>query len=188
MLRAVPQPHSCHQDRVDMKFCDSRRLQARSHAIIPGGAQTHGAETHALAAAWETLNIYPRSNVVERLYRQGERLRAGINQCIVRHQLAGQFEVLGRPCNLNYATRNKEGRPSQAFRTLFLQELIRGGIIAPSFVVSFSHSDEDIDRTIDVVDQALGIYSRALADGVEKYSLGRPVKPVNRKYNSMVRQ
>jgi glutamate-1-semialdehyde 2,1-aminomutase len=144
---------------------------------------THGAETHALAAAWETLNVYRRCNVVESLRRQGERLRAGINECIARHRIAGQFEVQGRPCNLIYVTKGTDGQPSQAFRTLFLQELIRRGIIAPSFVVSFSHSDEDIDRTIEVVDQALGVYTRALADSVDKYLLGRPVKPVNRRYN-----
>ena len=33
------------------------------------------------------------------------------------------------------------------FRSLFMQELIRRGAIGPSFVVSFSHSDADIDRT-----------------------------------------
>jgi glutamate-1-semialdehyde 2,1-aminomutase len=144
---------------------------------------THGAETHTLAAAWETLRVYRQSNVVEQLYRQGERLRIGVNQCILRHRIGGQFEVQGRACNLIYVTKDTDSERSQAFRTLFLQELIRGGIIAPSFVVSFSHSDEDIDRTIDVVDKALGIYAKALADGVDKYLLGRPVKPVNRRYN-----
>ena len=144
---------------------------------------THGAETHALAAAWETLNIYRRCNVVEHLYGKGRRLREGINDCIVRHRIAGQFELLGRPCNLIYRTNGTDGRPSQAFRTLFLQELIRGGIMAPSFVVSFSHSDQDIDRTIDVVERALGVYAKALAEGVDKYLLGRPVKPVNRRFN-----
>jgi glutamate-1-semialdehyde 2,1-aminomutase len=144
---------------------------------------THGAETHALAAAWETLHVYRRSNVVEQLYRQGERLRTGIQQCVSRHKIGGQFEVQGRPCNLIYVTKDADGERSQAFRTLFLQELIREGIIAPSFVVSFSHSDEDIDRTIEVVDRALGVYAAALADGVDKYLLGRPVKPVNRRFN-----
>lgn len=144
---------------------------------------THGAETHTLAAAWETLNVYRRCNVVELLYRQGERLRAGIDECILRHGIESQFEVRGRPCNLIYVTKDADGERSQAFRTLFLQELIRGGIIAPSFVVSFSHSDADIDRTIDVVDRALGVYARALQDGVEKHLIGRPVKPVNRRYN-----
>ena len=144
---------------------------------------THGAETHSLAAAWETLNVYRRENVVEQLYRQGERLRTGVNQSISRHGIGGQFELQGRACNLIYITKDTDSERSQGFRTLFLQELIRGGIIAPSFVVSFSHSDDDIDRTIDVVDQALGVYAKALTDGVEKHLQGRPVKPVNRKYN-----
>jgi glutamate-1-semialdehyde 2,1-aminomutase len=144
---------------------------------------THGAETHALAASLETIRIFREQNVVEFLWTQGERLRSGIDQCIGRHGITRYFEISGRPCNLIYQTRDKGGRPSQLFRTLFLQELIRGGIIAPSFVVSFSHSDEDIDRTIGVVDRALDVYAKALDGGVEKYLTGRPVKPVNRKFS-----
>jgi glutamate-1-semialdehyde 2,1-aminomutase len=144
---------------------------------------THGAETHSLAAAWETLNVYRRENVIEQLYKQGERLRTGVNQSIARHGIGGQFELRGRRCNLIYVTKDTDSERSQSFRTLFLQELIRGGIIAPSFVVSFSHSNDDIDRTIDVVDQALGVYAKALTDGVEKHLQGPPVKPVNRKFN-----
>jgi glutamate-1-semialdehyde 2,1-aminomutase len=144
---------------------------------------THGAETHALAAARETLNIYRQRNVIQHLYRQGERLLAGINASIARHGIAGRFEVIGRPCNLVYVTKDLDDQRSQAFRTLFLQELIRGGIIAPSFVVSLSHSDEDIDHTIDVVDQALATYVKALNDGVQKHLIGRPVKPINRRFN-----
>jgi glutamate-1-semialdehyde 2,1-aminomutase len=144
---------------------------------------THGAETHALAAALETIRVYQTQHVVEFLWKQGERLREGIAEAAVRHGIADQFQVMGRPCNLVYATRDKENKPSQAFRTLFLQELIRGGIVAPSFVVSFSHADADIDRTLDVVDSALSVYAKALQDGVEKYLVGRPVKPVNRGYN-----
>lgn len=144
---------------------------------------THGAETHALAASLETIRIYREQCVVEFLWKQGERLRIGIDQAIARHRITGQFELLGRPCNLIYRTKDTDGHPSQSFRTLFIQELIRGGILAPSFVVSFSHSDELIDRTIDVVDHALAVYTRALADGVDKYLLGRSVKPVNRRYS-----
>jgi glutamate-1-semialdehyde 2,1-aminomutase len=144
---------------------------------------THGAETHALAAAIETIRIYHEQGVVEFLWKQGERLRTLINQSIVENRLAGFFELIGRSSNLVYATRDRDRNPSQAFRTFFMQELIRRGIIAPSFVISFSHSDDDIDRTVDVVDQALALYARALEDGVDKYLLGRPVKPVNRGHN-----
>jgi glutamate-1-semialdehyde 2,1-aminomutase len=141
---------------------------------------THGAETHALAASLETIKIYRERGVVEFLWKQGVRLRTGVNQAIANHKLGSYVELSGRPCNLIYRTNDDNGEPSQVFRTLFLQELIRGGIIAPSFVVSFSHSDDDIDHTIDAVDQALGIYARALDGGVDKYLVGRPVKPVNR--------
>jgi glutamate-1-semialdehyde 2,1-aminomutase len=144
---------------------------------------THGAETHTLAAAIETMNVYKNQNVVETLYRQGKRLMDGINQCIMNLNLIGYFEILGRPCNLVFATRDQSRNPSQAFRTLFLQEMIQRGFITPSFVVSFSHSDQDIDRTINAASEALGVYRKALEDGIEKYLNGRPVKPVNRRYN-----
>jgi glutamate-1-semialdehyde 2,1-aminomutase len=53
----------------------------------------------------------------------------------------------------------------------------------PSLVVSFSHSDADIDRTIEAIGEALQVYRRALEDGVDGYLIGRPVKPVFRKFN-----
>ena len=143
---------------------------------------THGAETHALAASLETIRIFREQDVIEFLWKQGGRLRAGVNEAIARHRIAPYFELAGRPCNLIYRTKDGQGAASQAFRTLFLQELIRAGILAPSFVVSFSHSDTDIDRTIDVVDQALGVYVSALENGVHNYLVGRSVKPVNREY------
>jgi glutamate-1-semialdehyde 2,1-aminomutase len=143
---------------------------------------THGAETHALAAALETIHIYRERNVVEFLWRQGERLTALVNRSIAENRLQGFFEILGRPCNLVYATRDQQRNPSQPFRTLFLQELIRRGVVAPSFVVSFSHHDADIDRTAEAVYEAHRVYRAALDEGVEKYLQGRAVKPVNRKF------
>jgi glutamate-1-semialdehyde 2,1-aminomutase len=143
---------------------------------------THGAETHALAAALETIHIYRERKVVEFLWRQGERLSTRLNRSIAENRLQGFFEILGRPCNLVYATRDQQRNPSQAFRTLFLQELIQRGVVAPSFVVSFSHHDADIDRTAEAVYEAHRLYRRALDEGVEKYLNGRAVKPVNRKF------
>jgi glutamate-1-semialdehyde 2,1-aminomutase len=144
---------------------------------------THGAEAHSLAAALSIIDIYRERGVVDFLWKQGERLRQLVNRSIVDNRLEEVFEVMGRPCNLVFATRDQNGEPSQSFRTLFMQEVIRRGIIAPSFVVSFSHSDADIDRTAEAVHDALVIYRKALDEGVEKYLHGRPVKPVNRGRN-----
>jgi glutamate-1-semialdehyde 2,1-aminomutase len=144
---------------------------------------THGAETHTLAAAIETINVYKNENVIKTLYRQGKRLTDGINHCTSELGLNEYFQVAGRPSNLIFITRDQSKNPSQSFRTLFMQEMIQRGFIVPSLVVSFSHSDEDIDRTIDAASESLRVYRKALEDGIEKYLNGRPVKPVNRRYN-----
>jgi len=144
---------------------------------------THGAEAHALAASLETIRIYRERKVVEFLWRQGQRLRALLNQSVAENRLEGFFELMGRPCNLVFATCDQEGHGSQAFRTLFMQELIRRGVIAPSFVVSFSHTDADIERTAEAVYDAHVVYRKALDEGIDKYLAGRPVKPVNRRFN-----
>jgi glutamate-1-semialdehyde 2,1-aminomutase len=144
---------------------------------------THGAETHALAAAIAVMEAYQERDVVDCLYRQGSRLAEGVRQAIGHHGLEGHVEVLGRPCNLVYATRDQERQPSQPFRTLFLQETIRRGLLAPSLVISYAHDDPAVDETVEIIDQALGVYRSALDDGIERHLEGRPVKPAMRSRN-----
>jgi glutamate-1-semialdehyde 2,1-aminomutase len=144
---------------------------------------THGAENSNLAAALEVMRIYKRDPVVDTLWQRGERLAKGISNSINKLKLHGHFELIGRPCCMVYATRDQEKKPSQEFRALFLQELIRRGVLAPSLIVSFSHSESDIDATVEAVDGALGVYKHALTEGSSKFLVGRPVKPVFRKHN-----
>ena len=144
---------------------------------------THGGETHALAASLATLDVYAREDVIGHLHRQGERLRASVHRIVDELRLTGHFELIGRPCNLVYATRDADRRPSQHFRRLFLQETIRRGLLAPSLVVNYAHTDADIDATIERIGEALVVYRKALADGVEKYLVGGPTKPAFRPYS-----
>jgi glutamate-1-semialdehyde 2,1-aminomutase len=143
---------------------------------------THGAETHALAAAIATMRVYKHEDVIGHLKRQGEKLIQGITQIVDDLGLQDYFGVSGLPCNLVYFTRDQDRQPSQAFRTLFLQETIKRHLILPSLVVSYSHSDADIAATLEGIGEALGVYKQALADGVEKYLIGPSVKPVYRPY------
>jgi glutamate-1-semialdehyde 2,1-aminomutase len=143
---------------------------------------THGAENHSLAAAKKVMQIYKEEPVIETLWKQGERLAKGIRKSIAEYRLDGYFVLLGKPCCLIYGTRDHDKQPSQPFRTLFLQELIKRGILAPSLIVSYSHTDEDIDKTIEAVHESLHIYRKALNEGIENYLIGKSVKPVFRKY------
>ena len=143
---------------------------------------THGAETHGLAAAIATMRFYKTNPVIETIYARGDQLRRGLQKVVAELKLEGHFEVIGRDCNLLFATRDAQRKPSQGFRTLFLQELVKRGVIAPSFVVSFSHSEADIARTIDAAAAALQVYRRALDEGLDQFLEGRPVKPVFRRF------
>ncbi len=144
---------------------------------------THGAETHAMAAAIATMKIYQDEDVIGHLYRQGQRLRTQVQQAVQRHGLGSFFQLQGRDCCLSYASLDASGQPSQAFRSLFLQETIRRGILMPSLVVSYSHDDEDIDRTAEAIDGALAVYRQALDAGAERFLIGRPSQIVYRRYN-----
>ncbi len=143
---------------------------------------THGAETHQLAAAIATMRFYRDNPVIETLHARGARLRRGIDRAIADAGVTGHVDLASRDCNLLFGTRDADRKPSQPFRTLFMQEMIRRGVIAPSFVVSYSHEEADIDYTIEMAAEALRIYRRALEDGVEPYLQGRSVKPVFRRY------
>ena len=150
-------------------------------------SSTHGAETHGLAAAIATMRIGQEEDVAGQLMRQGARLRVGVEQAAKATGLEGWVGVAGRDCNLVFTTRGPEGDASQPFRTLFLQELTRRGILAPSFVVTTAHDDQAIDQTIDIVADAMGVYAQALDDGsVDRFLIGRPVQPVFRRYAGRV--
>ncbi|HWL64104.1 MAG TPA: glutamate-1-semialdehyde 2,1-aminomutase [Steroidobacteraceae bacterium] len=144
---------------------------------------THGAESSALAAALAVIKYYKEHDVPSVLHRQGERLRRGILKTVGELKLQDHFTIDGRDCSLFYGTRDQEKKPSQPFRTLFLQQSLRRGLLAPSFIMSYSHSDADIDRTIEIVSESLLVYRDALQNGVEKYLHGRSIKPVYRRFN-----
>ncbi len=144
---------------------------------------TYGAESHALAAAMATMKVYQEEAVIGHLYAQGAKLRKGVGQMVAEMHLEGHFGVTGKDCALVYYTRDTNKQPSQPFRTLFLQEIMKRGLLAPSLIVSYSHSDQDISQTLEIIHESLQIYRKALDEGIEKYLVGRPVKPVYRKKN-----
>jgi glutamate-1-semialdehyde 2,1-aminomutase len=144
---------------------------------------THGAETHAMAAAIANIRFYKANNVIERLHEQGTKLEKGIMKASRDLNLESKVAILGPPCCSVYTSRDMDDKPSQAFRTLFLQETMRRGLLMPSTIVSYSHNDQEIEETIEKVHESLIVYRKALDEGVDKYLEGRSVQPVWRKYN-----
>ncbi|QEV16653.1 glutamate-1-semialdehyde 2,1-aminomutase [Streptomyces alboniger] len=143
---------------------------------------THGAETHSLAAAMAVQATYAEEGITARLHVLGERLAAGVREAAAAMGVGDHITVRGRASNLVFATLDEHRQPSQRYRTLFLRQLLAGGVLAPSFVVSSALDDADIDRTVDVVAQACAVYRKALdAADPTPWLAGRPVKPVFRR-------
>ena len=143
-------------------------------------SQTAGGQPWALAAMLAVIDTYQRERIAERLRQIGARLRQGVEQAVADAGLSSHFQLKGRDCNLVYAALDGEGRPSQEFRTLVLQELVERGILAPSFVVCAAHDESAISQVIDAVAGLMPIYQRALEDGVGGLLRGRSVRPAIR--------
>ncbi|GAA1511751.1 glutamate-1-semialdehyde 2,1-aminomutase [Kribbella lupini] len=144
---------------------------------------THGAETHSLAAAIAVLDTYEQEGVTARLHELGEQLATGVRQAAAAAGVADHVVVRGRPSNLVFATLDEQLEPSQEYRTLFLRELILGGVIGPSFVVSAALTAADLDRTVEAVARACAVYRKALDAGDPTgWTGGRPVRPVFRTF------
>jgi glutamate-1-semialdehyde 2,1-aminomutase len=140
---------------------------------------THSAETVGLSAALATIDVYCREPVIEHLDAQGRRLAAGLTEAAASHGVQDHVFPVGFPCNLVYATLDPDLKPSQSYRSLFLQEVIARGVLMPSLATSYTHTDDDVDRTLEAIDGALGVYARALAAGsTEGLLIGEPSRPV----------
>lgn len=144
---------------------------------------THGAETHALAAAIATIKYYKSHDVIGTLYEQGRKLEEGFNSASKDLGLESKVSVIGPHCCSVFTTKDQDGNGSQAFRTLFIQETMKRGLLMPSTIVTYSHTDDDIKETVEKVHESLVVYKKALNEGIEKYLEGKAVQPVWRTYN-----
>jgi glutamate-1-semialdehyde 2,1-aminomutase len=144
---------------------------------------THGAEMCGMGAFVETLKVYEELDVVGRIWDSGRKLSDGMNELAREFGVADCFQFIGVPCSPNFITKDKTGQVSLEYRTLFVQEMIRNGVLIPWVAISYSHQDAEIDMALEAGRKSLKVYSRALEEGIDKYLQGRPIKPVFRKFN-----
>ena len=144
---------------------------------------THGAETTGLAAYLAVSDAYAERDVVGVMEAQGDKLRAGLEAAAAEAGLAKHVTIMGRSSCLVFGTRDHEGNPSQAFRTLFIQEMLERGVLGQSLVISAAHTDADVEATVDAARGALAVYRRAIDAGTTDGLLrGRPVAPAMREH------
>jgi glutamate-1-semialdehyde aminotransferase len=143
---------------------------------------THGGEALSLAAAMATLRVLERDDVIPGLWHRGERLASGVRSLVDRHGLDGRVACLGLEPRTAVLFYGADGRESLELKSLFQQECLQRGVLfTGSQFISAAHADADVDRTLDVYDDALGVLADAIEhDDVAARIEGVPVQPVFR--------
>jgi glutamate-1-semialdehyde aminotransferase len=145
---------------------------------------TFGGEALSLAAAKATLNEMKDKEVPQALARQGNKLKAGYNRIAASLGL-NYTRCSGYDCRTIIGFDASAGNPLE-MKSLVQQEMIKRGVLWSGFHnMCFSHSDEDIEYTLQVYADVLYILRKAVSEKNVRGSLrGEPVQPVFRKTNN----
>lgn len=143
---------------------------------------THGGETTALAAGLATIDEFKRHDVVGHNQRIGRALITQTRTAIKNAGLEKHVEVYGCPWQVIYTFKNNQGEYCNGQRTLFLQEMIKRGVLFQGMLMPcFSHTQADVDFFTEAFAESLTVYAQGLELGWQQLLKGPPTKPVFRK-------
>jgi glutamate-1-semialdehyde 2,1-aminomutase len=124
-----------------MSACD------RGKAVI---SSTFAGETLSLAASKATIQVYKSRNVIGHIWRQGETLWSGLSEKFVRYGIPMKIKGYW-PCPTFSPNKDAEA----GLLNSFLRESYRQGVSLYNVsYVNFSHTDADIQETLERLDEA----------------------------------
>jgi glutamate-1-semialdehyde 2,1-aminomutase len=144
---------------------------------------THGGETHSIAAGMATIDEFQKQDVIGHNHMIGQYFIDKINAVIIKNDLDKFIKVLD--CNWLPAVsfKDKTGNDCLGLKTLFLQEMIKRNVLFQGILVPcFSHTKSDIDYLAQAFDESCVIYTQGLESGFHNFLVGKPTKPVFRRY------
>ena len=142
---------------------------------------THGAEMSGLGAFVETVKVYKELNVTDQIWKMGRMLCAGL--LVAEYGVQEYFYLTGEECSPNFVVCGKDKKPSMEYRTVFCQEMLKEGILMPYIAIAYQHTNEEIEKTLEVARKAMKVYVDALNGNVNDFIIGNVIKPVFRKFN-----
>ena len=150
---------------------------------------THGAESGGLAAMLKTIDIFLRTDVIGDNWRQGARLKEGLQASVLAHGLDAHLVVKGYPCLLLLTFVGLPEARALEWKTLLMQEMARHGVLSQGVLcLTPSHDAGIVDETVDVFDRALARIAEAWQTGSTAGLLEGPaIKPVFRKFQECVK-
>ncbi|KAF0153131.1 MAG: aminotransferase class-III [Ignavibacteria bacterium] len=145
---------------------------------------TFGGEALSLAATKATIEELKEKNVPKFIDEQGSKLKNGYNE--IAQKLGIDFtKAIGYNWRSMATFDDKAGDPLLQ-KSIMQQEMIKRGVLWQGFFnMSFSHSNEDVEYTLQAFEASLAILKIAVAENKLKEMLrGEPVQPVFRKVDN----
>lgn len=140
---------------------------------------TYAADTLSLAAGQATILEFKEKPVVKTIWENGTFLMEQFNKITSENSINLHLE--GYPVRMKVVGQDSNGNDSILLRSLFIQELVTRGIFVHPGVeyISFSHTKEDIEKTIHALTDAVPILKKASEENdFESYLNGKPFRPV----------
>jgi len=147
-------------------------------------SQTHGSETTGLAACRSTLEECRRVDISAHVWGFGKRLVEGIRSAAERERVSPYVQIIGFDCNPQIICTRGDGRGWPALSASFHEEVISHGVLIPWTTITYSHGDEELDRTLDAIVAGMRKVRRAIeTETVDESFEGEAPKPVFRPFN-----
>jgi glutamate-1-semialdehyde aminotransferase len=142
---------------------------------------TFGGEALSLAAAKATINEMRTHNVPKQLASQGKKLKDGYNA--IAQSLDMPYTACSGMDARTIVTFSHPAENALLMKSLMQQEMIKRGILWGGFHnLCYSHTDEDIEYTLQVYGEVLALLKKAVdGNAVASSLLGAPVEAVFRK-------
>ena len=146
---------------------------------------TYGGETHHLRAAQKTIEILNANDyaVTKHIWNVGKRLKEAYNKEAKLLGISKYTSIQGIDCRPFLVFTDENGKNNFLFRTLFMEQMIKNGILVQSFNPSYSHTDNEIVSTIRAFKITLKYLKNIILDDAKYIMDSYNVKSVFRKYN-----
>ena len=135
---------------------------------------TFRGEVLSLAAACATLGVLDSESVHARLRAAGERIRAAWTEAAKNAGVP--VELAGPPSRMSFRLIRGEEGDERALLTLLVQECLRRGLLHhTALMISYAHTDRDVDECIETLCTAADVLGAAHAGGAVRDRLDIPL-------------
>lgn len=139
---------------------------------------TFGGDCLSLAAGIAVMHELESGEVNKAIWAKGKYLQDNFRK--LAKDIDVPIDLYGYPCRMNLRYEDYEGKKDWLYNSIFMQESVKRGVLLGwNIFPCYSHTQEDLDFTLNVFEDAMKVYREALKSGhPETYMEGTPLKIV----------